>query len=96
MRRGYAPAVIMHRSHDVGGAAGAGPIVREADEPAFHHEWEARVFALNRLLLGAGVYNLDEFRFAVERLPPAEDLAATYYARWLAAIEALLQEKGAL
>ena len=39
-----------------------GPIVREQGEPPFHHEWEARVFALNRRLLQLGVYNLDEFR----------------------------------
>jgi hypothetical protein len=28
------------------------------------------VFAMNRALIGAGVNNLDEFRDAVERMPP--------------------------
>ena len=81
---------------DVGGAPGHGVIAREADEPPFHHEWEARVFVLNRLLLGAGLYNLDEFRWAVEKLPRGEYVAATYYERWLVAIERLLREKKVL
>jgi nitrile hydratase subunit beta len=86
----------MGRGHDIGGTEGHGPIAREEDEPPFHHEWEARVFALNRLLLKAGLYNLDEFRFAIERMPEDEYAAASYYARWLDAIERLLGEKGVL
>jgi len=35
------------------------------------------------------VYNLDQFRDAIERMPPEEYLAAGYYERWLAAIETL-------
>jgi nitrile hydratase len=85
----------MARAHDVGGKDGYGPIAREADEPPFHREWEARVFALNRALLRRGIYDLDEFRYAVERLPE-EARAAGYYERWLAAIELLLREKGCL
>ncbi|HEY4439385.1 MAG TPA: hypothetical protein VGN14_02960 [Candidatus Elarobacter sp.] len=84
----------MSRIHDLGGAHGFGPLEIEADEPPFHHEWEARVFAINRLLLRAGVYNLDEFRDAVERMPPAEYLAASYYEKWLFGIETLVREKG--
>jgi nitrile hydratase len=86
--------VAMSRTHDVGGATGFGPVVREEGEPPFHHEWEARVFVLNRLLLAARVYNLDEFRHAVERMPPEEYLASSYYEKWLVAIERLLAEKG--
>ncbi len=86
----------MTRTHDLGGASGFGPVVREADEPPFHHEWEARIFVLNRFLMKAGVYNLDEFRFAVERMPREAYLAASYYERWLVAIESLLRDKGVL
>ncbi len=82
------------RAHDVGGESGHGPVTREDGEPPFHHEWEARVFALNRLLLSAGIYNLDEFRLAVERLPRLDDASVdprgTYYGRWLTAVEHLL------
>jgi hypothetical protein len=86
----------MNRTHDVGGAPGLGPIEREADEPPFHHEWEARVFVLNRLLLAKELYNLDEFRYAIEKMPPERYLAMPYYEKWLVAIERLLREKGAL
>lgn len=85
----------MTRVHDVGGLHGFGPVPLSAgEEPPFTHEWEARVFALNSLLLRKGVYNLDEFRHAVERMPPAEYLRAGYYQRWLVAVETLLAEKG--
>ena len=82
--------------HDVGGKPGYGAIVREANQPPFHHEWELRVFALNRTLLAARVYNLDEFRASVERLPERIYERVSYYERWLLAIEALLRKKDVL
>jgi hypothetical protein len=84
----------MGRINDIGGLQGFPPVTQERDEPPFHADWEAHVFAMNRALLGAGVYNLDEFRDAVERMPPAEYLAASYYERWLHAITTLIVEKG--
>ncbi len=84
----------MSRINDVGGMHGFPPIERELDEPPFHADWEAHVFAMNRALIGRGVYNLDEFRDAVERLPPSEYLAASYYERWFRAITSLLVSKG--
>ena len=86
----------MGRINDVGGMKGFGAIDTHASEEPFHHEWEARVFALNKVLLKKGVYNLDEFRDAIERMEPSEYLAASYYERWLAGIERLLAEKGVL
>lgn len=77
------------RVNDVGGLTGFGDISTEDGEGAFHADWEARVYALNASLLRRGVYNLDQFRDALERMPPAEYLAASYYERWLAAIETL-------
>jgi nitrile hydratase len=82
------------RINDVGGMQGFGAISQELDEPAFHADWEAHVFGINRALLSAGVYNLDEFRDAIERMPPQDYLAASYYERWLHAITTLLVEKG--
>ena len=43
---------------------------------------------------GRGVFNSDELRDAIERLPPQEYLAASYYERWLGEIEMLVTEKG--
>jgi len=84
----------VERAHDVGGSEDFGAIARETGEPPFHHEWEARVLALNRLLLQRGIYNLDEFRYAIERMAPADYRAASYYEKWFLAIERLLREKG--
>ncbi|MFD9208839.1 hypothetical protein ACFVZM_21490 [Streptomyces sioyaensis] len=86
----------MSRVNDVGGQTGFGALEIEADEPPFHADWEARVFALNSTLVRNGVYRLDEFRDAVERLAPQQYLAASYYERWLLAIETLLAERGLL
>ena len=88
----------MPHMNDVGGMFGFGPVETEggAEAPGFHHEWEARVFAINRLLLARGTYTLDEFRYAVERMDPQAYLAASYYERWLHAIETLLREKGVI
>jgi len=82
------------RINDVGGLSGFGAIDVEDDAAGFHHEWEARVFAVNRLLLESGAYTLDEFRYAVERMEPAAYLEASYYERWLHGIETLAREKG--
>jgi hypothetical protein len=86
----------MARMNDVGGMEGFPPVVQEADEPAFHADWEAHVFALNGALIGRGLYNLDEFRDAIEQLPPQEYLASSYYEKWLRAITSLLVRKGIL
>ena len=79
----------MARVNDVGGQSGFGPVQVEPGEPPFHADWEARVYALNVAMLRHGVYNLDQFRDAIERMPPAEYLAASYFERWLVAIETL-------
>lgn len=84
---------VMSRIHDIGAMHGFGPLAIEPDEPPFHHEWEARVFAINRFLLRAGCYTLDEFRDAFERMPPEDYLATSYYERWLYAIESLVRER---
>jgi nitrile hydratase subunit beta len=86
----------MARINDVGGMEGFAPLQQGIDEPPFHADWEAHVFVLNRALLGRGVYNLDEFRDAIERLPPQEYLASSYYEKWLHAITTLLADKGVL
>jgi nitrile hydratase subunit beta len=81
---------------DLGGASGFGAVDTASGDRPFHHEWEARVFALNRVFLQRGTYTLDEFRDAIERMDPHEYREASYYERWLVAIETLLEQKGAL
>ncbi|HZO81621.1 MAG TPA: nitrile hydratase subunit beta [Candidatus Binataceae bacterium] len=84
----------MNSVHDLGGMHGFGPVVREEHEPVFHADWEKRVFAIALALMGRRVNNVDEFRRAIEHMPPARYLAATYYEKWLHAIQSLLIEKG--
>jgi nitrile hydratase subunit beta len=86
----------MGRIHDVGGVQGFVLPEPELDEPPFHADWEAHVFAMNRALIGAGVYGLDEFRDAVERMPPQDYLASSYYEKWFFAVRTLCVEKGVL
>jgi hypothetical protein len=80
--------------HDMGGQHGHGPVDAERDEPVFHERWEGRVYALMRLARRCEIFNLDEMRRAIEAIAPADYLADSYYERWLAALEALLAEKG--
>jgi nitrile hydratase len=80
--------------HDLGGMHGFGPVDRDPDEPPFHGRWEAAVVAIMRATRGARVYNIDEFRHAIERMPAARYLASTYFERWLDGILRILDEKG--
>lgn len=82
----------------MGGQTGFGPVLTEDDGQFFHADWEARVYALVRTLQRRGVITreFDEMRDAIERIPPEEYLALSYYERWLRATEMLLAEKGLL
>jgi nitrile hydratase subunit beta len=85
----------MSRVHDMGGQTGFGPVpVGEDGGPAFAADWEARVYALAAVLRGRGAFSGDELRDAIERLPPQQYLGASYYERWLGAVELLVTEKG--
>ncbi len=86
----------------MGGQTGFGPVPAGEDggpppaspPPFFAADWEARVYALATMLRRRGVFNSDELRDAIERLPPEQYLAASYYERWLGALELLVAEKG--
>jgi len=81
--------------HDMGGQTGFGPVPSaDGGEPTFAADWEARVYALTAVLRQRGLFSSDELRDAIERLAPEEYLAASYYERWLGALELLAAEKG--
>jgi nitrile hydratase beta subunit len=82
--------------HDLGGMHGFGPVEREQDEPVFHADWERVVYAIQRARTALDLFNIDEMRHGIERMPPLQYLAASYYERWLATIELNLVEKGIL
>ncbi len=88
----------------MGGQTGFGPVPVGEDggppptspSPFFAADWEARVYALATILRRRGVFNSHELRDAIERLPPEQYLAASYYERWLGALELLVAEKGVM
>lgn len=84
----------MNGVHDMGGMHGFGPVRPEANEPIFHHRWEARMLALTLAMGAWGKWNLDVSRFARERTPPADYLRYSYYERWYAGLVRLMQETG--
>jgi len=73
--------------HDMGGMDGFGKIEVEKNEPVFHASWEGRVLAMQRSMAYARAWNIDHSRFAQEQLPPITYLSASYYQRWVLAIE---------
>ncbi len=86
----------MNGVHDLGGTHGHGPINPEPNEPMFHADWEKRVFALFFGTAAEGFLNVDEFRYAIERMGPADYLTSSYYEHWLHTYETILVEKGIL
>src|SRR5215211_5074085 len=49
--------------------------------------------AIDRLVLEQGYFTLDAHRHGIERMAPAEYLRASYYGRWLAAFETILDDQ---
>ena len=86
----------MNGVHDMGGMQDMGPVVIERDEPVFHHEWEKRVFSARLARVWHRRWNIDINRHAIERMPPADYLASTYYEKVLFGLETLLVEQGLL
>jgi nitrile hydratase subunit beta len=86
----------MNGVHDMGGMHGFGPIVRETNEPLFHADWEARLWAIDRNVLQQGYFTIDAHRYGIERMEPAHYLRASYYERWLASLEYNLIHEGIL
>ena len=96
-RPGWVSVIRVSRVHDVGGQTGFGPvpdIPGSQDSPPFHADWEARVYALAGVLGRRGLFSGDELRDTIESLPPERYLSASYYERWLEALEILMARKG--
>jgi nitrile hydratase len=76
----------------LGGVPGYGKVRPEAEEPAFHADWERRVLAVTLAMAVPGDWNIDMSRAARESLP--EYLSKSYYEIWLAGLEQLMAERG--
>ncbi len=84
----------MDGMHDLGGRQGFGAIRHTPDAPAFHARWEVRANSLYAFAVRRGIFNMDEYRHAIERMEPRHYLAASYYERSLTSLATLLVEKG--
>ena len=82
--------------HDLGGKQGFGRVRYSRKAHAFHAVWEVRVTALYAHAVKLGIFNMDEYRHAIERMDPRHYLAAGYYERTLTSLATLLVEKGVL
>ena len=86
----------MDGMHDLGGKQGFGKVRHTLNAPTFHAPWEVRVNALHSLAVKLGIYNMDEYRHAIERMEPRHYLSASYYERTLTSLATLCVEKGIL
>ena len=80
--------------HDLGGRQGFGPVVRDGHTEPFHGEADIRIAAMWVRLLRHGIYNMDEYRHAIERMEPRHYIAASYYERTFTAVASLCVERG--
>jgi nitrile hydratase beta subunit len=84
----------MDGMHDLGGRQGFGAVRYTLNASAFHAAWEVRVNSLYSFAVRLGIFNMDEYRHAIERMEPRHYLAASYYERSLTSLATLLVEKG--
>jgi nitrile hydratase beta subunit len=84
----------MNGVHDMGGMDGMGAVRPQCHEPVFHYRWEARVFALVRVMGAFGRWNIDASRHQRELIPAAEYLRMGYYEKWLTGLTGLLLQHG--
>jgi nitrile hydratase subunit beta len=86
----------MDGMHDLGGKQGFGTVRYTLDAKAFHAAWEVRANALYAHAVRLGIFNMDEYRHAIERMEPRHYVTASYYERTLTSLATLLVEKGVL
>ena len=84
----------MDGMHDMGGRQGFGTVRYTQNAKAFHADWEVRANSLYGFAVRRGMFNMDEYRHAIERMDPRHYLTAGYYERSLTGLATLLVEKG--
>jgi nitrile hydratase subunit beta len=84
----------MDGMHDIGGRQGFGRIRYQRDARPFHASWEIRANSLYAYAVRKGIFNMDEYRHAIERMDPRHYVTASYYERSLTSLATLLVEKG--
>jgi nitrile hydratase beta subunit len=78
------------RIHDMGGRAGLGAVVMDADEQPFHADWEARMWGINEAMTGAPGWTLDWWRHVRELIAPDDYLNRPYFDQWMQVYAAMM------
>lgn len=87
----------MNGIHDLGGMDGFGPVESDGgSEVVFRADWEKVTFSMFAQGARAGLFNLDQFRHAIEQMDPGEYLLTNYYEHWAHVIEHYAPQKGVL
>ncbi len=86
----------MRGMHDLGGTDGFGEVRFNRHKPTYSYGWELRAHAISSLARKLGIYNMDEYRHAIERMEPRHYVGASYYERVLTSCASLCIEKGYL
>jgi nitrile hydratase subunit beta len=84
----------MDGMHDLGGKQGFGKVRFTPNAKAFHAPWEVRANSLYGFAVRSGIFNMDEYRHAIERMDPRHYMTASYYERSLTGMATLCVEKG--
>jgi nitrile hydratase subunit beta len=93
----------MDTVHDIGGRQGFGPVrwQNDHDEKPFHHEWQARTWAMCMCMFAGWrgnpeVWTLDWFRHVRERIDPIDYLTRNYFDQWAQSLAATLIDNGTI
>ena len=82
--------------HDLGGCEGFGRVIYEPYPSAFHEIWERKINAINGVMVRSHLYNMDQYRHAIERMHSRHYISASYYERVFTSVATLCVESGLL
>jgi len=83
--------------HDMGGRQGFGPVaITDSNRVPFKADWEIIASALMGRLVGKQLFNMDEYRHAIERMDARDYMAASYFERTFSSAATLCVEKGVI
>lgn len=80
----------MNGPHDLGGQMGFGKVRIEQSALIFQADWEKRALGVTQCCDYLGAWTIDESRYALECIPPADYLSGSYFQNWIRGLEALL------
>ena len=86
----------MDSAHDLGGKQGHGKVLVSGEEPAFHRDWEARMWGINCALADLKSGSLDWWRHCRELISAQDYLNRPYFDSWMQTYSAFLIDQGVL